>query len=165
MNKLTILTLSIAATATVFTLPLAAQNIIVSPNQHDAFVTAVSEDLDNQLDHVRGGPRWDPAGIAQIRFQAGEDGRPHAVTVYRSSGDNRYDRAAVRAIKGLTSLSPAASDVLPNQTIQANIIVARSQSELDRLSKRLARDEAARLASSPRERTVLALTMASRPVS
>lgn len=159
MNKFTIFTISIAAAGTITATSTAAQEIVVSPRATEAFVHAVSADLDEQLERIRFGPRWEPSGIAQVRFRAGEDGRAYAIATYRKSGDSRFDRAALRAVEGLSSLSPLPYDAAKGQLIQANIVMARSDTEFERLSKKLAREEAARIASSKAEKAVLALTL------
>ena len=163
MNKRTILALAMAVT--IATPPLAAQNIVVSSGVYDNFVTEVSRELDIQLDRIRPAPRWEPSGIAQVRFRTGSDGRAHDISTYRRSGDGRLDREAIRAVERLTSLASQPELVKPGRMVQVNIIVASTRSQFDRLSKRLARDEAARIASSPREKAVLALSMAPQPLS
>ena len=65
----------------------------------------------------------------------------------------------------LTSLAPQSYGIDEGQVIQANIIVASSDKQAKRLQEKLARAEADRIARSPRERGVLALTMTGRPVS
>ena len=159
MIKLTILKLSAAATAAAFALPLSAQ-IIVSPADTAPYVAKVSADLDHQLDQIRTTARWEPSGIAQVRFRAGADGKPFAITTYRRSGDARLDRAVARAVARMTSLGVLPDAKHSGKVIQANVIVARSQSEFDRYSARLARDEAARIASAKNEKAVLAFTIA-----
>jgi len=166
MNKLTIFAISAAVTATVLAVPLASQEIVVSPRSDATFVADVSQDLNEQLRHVRFfDPRADATGIAKVRFQAGEDGRATNVELYQGSGRSQVDRVAEQAVRRLSSLSPMPFGSEEGQIIQANIIVASSQPQLDRLTRRLAREETARIASSPRERAVLALTLAPRPVS
>lgn len=162
MNKVAILALSIAMSASVLAAPLASQEIVVSPEP--AYVEAVETDLNNQLKKVRFGSYNLQYGVTSIRFQAGADGRPVNVRTYRSSGSNWVDNAGRRAVKRLTSLEPL-SYASQGQLIQANIIFASSQSHLNRLNRQLARDEARRMASSPSERNVLALNSARRSAS
>jgi hypothetical protein len=163
MNKRT--TLALAMAVTIATPPLAAQNIVVSSSPYETFVTEVSRDLDMQVERIRPAPGWEPSGIAQVRFRTGSDGRAHVISTYRKSGDGRLDHEAIRAVERLTSLASVPEQVKPGRMVQVNIIVASTRSQFDRLSKRLARDEAERIASSPREKAVLALTMAPHPRS
>ena len=163
MNKVAILALSIAMSASVLAAPLASQEIVVSPEP--AYVEAVETDLNNQLKKVRFGSYNLQYGVTSIRFQAGADGRPVNVRTYRSSGSNWVDNAGRRAVKRLTSLEPLSYGASQGQLIQANIIFASSQSHLDRLNRQLARDEARRMASSPSERNVLALNSVRRSAS
>lgn len=165
MNKLTIFAISAAVTATVMAVPLASQEIVVSPRSDTTFVADVSQDLNAQLSRIRFDPREEANGIAKVRFQVGEDGRAANIEMYQRSGHTQVDRAAQRAVRGLSSLSPLPFGSEDGQVIQANIIVASSQPQMDRLTRKLVREETARIASSPRERAVLALTLAPRPVS
>ncbi len=166
MTKLSMITLSTVLTASLLAAPLAAkQNIVVSASPHDTFVTEVSADLDRQLDRIQPGLRWEPSGIVQVRFRTGGDGRAHKISTFRTSGDGRLDREAIRAVERLTSLASRPELISPGRTMQVNIIVASTNSRFERLSKLLARHEAARIAQSPREQAVLALTMTARPTS
>lgn len=161
MNKLAIFALSLAASTSMLAAPLAAQEIIVSPEP--AQVQAVETDLDQQLKEVHLMSSVPQYGVASIRFRAGEDGRPKNIKTYRSSGSNLVDNFARRAVKRLTSLKPLSYGGKEGHLVQANIIVASSQAHLDSLTRKLARDEARRMASSPREEAVLALNSVRSP--
>lgn len=165
MNKLAILAISAAVTASVLAVPLASQDIVVVPQSHANFVAQVSKDLDRQLARIHFDPREDATGIAKVRFQASPDGRATQVEIYQRSGSGQLDSAARRAVRGLTNLTPLPYGSEDGQVIQANIVVAGSRQEMQRLTSRLSREEAARIARSPQERAVLALTLAPRPVS
>ena len=165
MNKLAIFTIPAALAVTAIAVPLASQEIVVSPRSDTTFVTEVSRDLDEQLNRIRLAPHWDASGISKVRFQAGPDGKAVHVKTYEGSGNGALDRVARKAVSRLTSLNPMPYGSEQGQVIQANIIVASTHSQLERLSRRLAREEAARIARSPDERKVLALTLAPRPVS
>ena len=159
MNKLATLALSAAVTASLLATPLASQEIIVSPVSAARFVADVQSDLDRQLQ--RSQPAWDRAqtGVTSVRFTAGEDGRADNIVTYRRSGSSSLDRAARRAVSRLTSLAPLPMGASEGQLIQANIVYAKSERHADRLTRQLAREEAQRIASSPEERAVLALTI------
>lgn len=161
MNKLAIFALSLAASTSMLAAPLAAQEIIVSPEP--AQVRAVESDLNQQLGKVHFMSSVPEYGVASIRFRAGEDGRPHDIETYRSSGSNLVDNFARRAVARLTSLEPLSYGGEEGHLVQANIIVASSQSHLDQLTRRLERAEARRMASSPGEKAVLALNSVRSP--
>ncbi|QKG70673.1 TonB family protein [Erythrobacter mangrovi] len=165
MNKLVVFAASIVATSSALTGPLASQDIVVSPPSSSSFVAMVSKDLDSQLARQRFDPRANVHGIAKVRFQVGKDGQAINVVTYEGSGNSRLDAAARRAVHGLSSLAPAPAGVAEGQVVQANIIVADDQVELARLTKRLIREETARIASSAQERAVLALNLTPRMVS
>ena len=75
MNKFAILALSAAVTASVLAVPLASQEIVVSPGAAAAFARTVEADLDFHLQRVRFvGPR-DTSGFTSVRFQCGPDGK------------------------------------------------------------------------------------------
>ena len=158
MFKPVLFTVAASAAATVFAAPLASQtasqNIVVSPQSSAGFAQEVGSDLDAQLARMQLDPRWDETGIVKLRFRASQDGTPTGIATYQSSGNRSLDRKSRKAVEGLTSLAPFPAGTV----IQANIIVARSNSQMKDLSRRLARSEAARLASDdPAERAVLAL--------
>lgn len=165
MNKLAIFAIPTALAVSVLAVPLASQEIVVSPRSGPTFVAEVSKDLDRQLDRVRINPLRNATGISKVRFQAGPDGKAANVKTYKGSGSTELDRVARKAVTQLTSLSPMPYGSERGQVIQANIIVASSEHQLDRLTRQLAREEAARIARGPEERKVLALTLAPRPVS
>ncbi|MFA6031510.1 MAG: TonB family protein [Myxococcota bacterium] len=165
MNKLAITALSAAATALVLAVPVASQEIVVSLRSNSSYVAEVSKDLDARLAGLYFDPHWDVHGIAKVRFQVGPDGRAINVVTYEGSGNGRLDAAARHVVHRLTSLAPMPVGIGSAQVIQANIIVADSQWQMARLTRKLARDEAARIASSPRERAVLALASVPRVAS
>jgi len=145
------------------TLPLASQEITVTPGSRDAqaFVTEVSHALDRQLDRIYVSPRQSASGIAQIRFQIDAEGRPVNANLFRRSGDSVVDRVAMRAVQRLGDIGQLPAGYPDDQIVQANIILARSQSDLRQLQKRLHKIEAARVQQVARTnaRPVLALTI------
>lgn len=160
------LLISAAVAASLLAVPLSSQEIVVSRQSEQAFVEQVSSDLDTQLRRMRIDPLWEPAGIVKVRFHANADGTPRGITTYESSGNRRLDRAARRAISKLDSLAPLPASAGYDPVIQANIIFARTRSQMESLSEKLAESEATRLASGDaEERAVLALNMSPRPSS
>lgn len=166
MLNFKILAIFTAVAASMLAVPLLSQEIVVSRQSEQAFVEQVSSDLDTQLRRMRIDPRWEPAGIVKVRFHANADGTPRGITTYESSGNRRLDRAARRAVSKLDSLAPLPASAGYDPAIQANIIVARTRSQMESLGEKLAESEATRLASGDaEERAVLALNMSPRPSS
>ncbi|MBX7539438.1 energy transducer TonB [Qipengyuania sphaerica] len=168
MNKIVALTIATALSATVLAGPVFSQNIVVTPaTSHEAFVTKVSDDLNRQLNRRGGIDRnVNGDGIAIVRFERDASGDPANVRMMRKSGRTSLDRIALKSVRRLSSLDVVPSGVTAEQTYQANIIFATSHASKDDLERQLAREEAARIASSPAERHVFAFGSApSRPTS
>ena len=160
MNKLFALSLAAATSAVFLAQPVMSEdstNIVVTPAaSHTQFFESVSRDLDRQLNrpsavdrHVYGD------GITIVRFTR-SGGKTDDVTIYRASGKRSLDRVAMRAVGRLRSLDNAPAGIGPDQVYQANIIFASDDRTAKKLGEQLAQEEAARLASGPEERTILA---------
>lgn len=143
--------------------PAPSQDEIVVSS--DAAVAELSRDLDRQLSASWLDRNGNGEGYAIVRFERGADGRPDNVTFYRRSGSGSVDRMARTAVRRLGAERglPVTKD--PEQKFQANIVVANSRQAHKKLVHRLAQAEARRLASSPAERTVLALSAGARIAS
>ena len=166
MFKTTAFVLATAAAASMLAVPLSSQEIVVSARSSQAFVEDVSSDLNSQLRRMRFDTNWNPTGIVKVRFHAGEDGSPTQIVTYESSGRSRLDREVKRAVSRIDSLDPLPAAFGPDPVIQANVIVANSPKQREKLERKLEASEAARMASGdPAERAVLALTMTPRPRS
>lgn len=162
MFKPVLFIVAASAAATLFAVPLASQtssqDIVVSPRSSAAFVQEVGSDLNAQLARMRLDARREETGIVKLRFRASADGTPTDIATYQSSGNRSLDRKSRKAVERLTSLAPLPENMRRGAVIQANIIVAHSDSQMKDLSRKLAKSEAARLASSdPAEKAVLAL--------
>lgn len=158
MKKTIALSFAAALSAAVLAVPATSQIVVTPSAEIDSMVETVSRDLDRQLDRsasLRGIGSGN--GIAIVRFQTDAAGEPENLTVYRKSGDRRLDRVAVHAVNNLRTLSSKPVSLPQDQVYQANIIFADNRRSLDDLSEQLAKEEAARLASSPAERRILAL--------
>lgn len=163
MKKLSTFALATAMTGLLLSAPLASQDITVMPDRTttEQFVAEVSHDLDRALGQVRI-PSWQlRGGITQVRFQVDDEGKSENVTLYRRSGDPVADRVALKAVKRLNSMGPLPRGLTEDQVIQANIIMATGEPQMERLQKRLAREEAARIAEAGQSQSppVLALTL------
>ena len=167
MKRLAILSAASALAVTLLAVPGMSQEIVVSSTRStDVMIEQVNADLDRQLNIAsRRDRQLIGAGIAIVRFQCDENGKPDNVALFRRSGDRAVDRTAMRAVSKLSTLHPLPASLEKDQLFQANIVLAQDYVTLDRLSKKLEREEAARIASSPGERTVLALGVTPRPKS
>ena len=140
--------------------PALSQDIIVEPKRTtvDTFVENVSNDLDDQLRNVRMNSMSLYGGVAQVRFHVDEDGNPTDVWFYKKARDRQVNRIAVNAINRLEGIDLASIGYPEDTVIQANVVIATTRGQGDRLLKKLERDEQARLAAAqPNGRVVLAL--------
>lgn len=167
MLNLKILAIATAAAASVLAVPLSSQEIVVSSQGEQTFVEQVSSDLGTEIRKIRfTNFHWQPSGIVKVRFRANPDGTPRDITTYESSGDRRLDRRVQKAVSRLTSLAPLPASAGDNPIVQANVIFAHTESEMETLSEKLVESEAKRLASGDElERAVLALNVSPRPGS
>ena len=168
MFKPVLFIIAASTAATMLAVPLSSQSpaedIVVTPRSSAAFAHEVGNDLNLQLAKMQYDQRWDTGGLIKVRFRASSDGTPTDVTTYMSSGNRVLDRKTIKAVKGLTSLSPLPTGANQGSVIQANIIVASTSSQMRDLEKKLVRTEAERLASNdPAERAVFAISMLPRP--
>lgn len=158
MNKLFAISLATAVSAAVLAVPATSQIVVTPSAPVEQMVKKVSRDLDRQLDrtadqsNLHGGN-----GIAIVRFERDESGDPTNARIYRASGDPRIDRVSVSAVSRLRSLREVPGSLSDDQIYQANIIFADNRRAMEELKVELAEFEAARLASSPAERKVIAL--------
>lgn len=158
MNKVFAFSLATALSAAVLAVPASSQIVVTPAAEIDAMVEKVSRDLDRQLAKAadfRGVGSGN--GIAIVRFQTDENGTPENLSIYRKSGTGVLDRVALNAVHNLRTLDSAPSSLSDDQVYQANIIFADNRRSQDQLTEQLAEEEAARLASSPAERHILAL--------
>ncbi|MBY6127549.1 TonB family protein [Qipengyuania aquimaris] len=158
MSKILAISLATAVSAAVLAVPAASQIVVTPASEVEKMVKKVSRDLDRQLDRsadfrgLSGGN-----GITIVRFQTDEEGAPENVRIYRESGDGRLDRVAVHAVRNLRTLDEAPASIADDQVYQANIVFADNAWSMKKLNQQLAEEEAARIASSPAERLILAL--------
>lgn len=158
MNKIFALSLATALSAAVLAVPASSQIVVTPTAQVDQMVERVSRDLDRQLDRsadFRGVTTGN--GIIIVRFERDAAGSPQNIRYYRKSGDSRLDRVAVHAVRSLRTLDDVPASLADDQVYQANIVFADNRRSKDELFQQLAEEEAARIASSPAERRILAL--------
>lgn len=137
----------------------AQQSIDLRGGSYSTWISSINKDLDRGLFRHRSFDRFasEGSGIVRIRFTCSEEGKPDNISFYSSSGDSRLDRRAWRAVSRIKSLHPMPSGVSDKSIFQANIILAKNQREFYRLYSELEKMENQRIASSPREKDVLAL--------
>lgn len=162
MTRTLVLTLGVALAVSAVPALSKMQEIVVSA---DSAEVAVSRDLDRQL---AAAARFDQAhgdGYAIVRFHRGEDGRPANVTFYRRSGVFSVDRLARNAVRRLGRDGGLPDTGAANQPFQANIVLATSERSYRKLAADLTSAEQRRLASSPKERAVVAVAGGSNTAS
>lgn len=161
----TILKTTLAATvalavATTSTAPVLAQNetiVVESTAAMESWSDAVTRSLDQRLARAEQALRVNPkAGIVQLRFTLDDQGNAQGLTVHKSSGHNRTDLVAKRAVRSLSNLGDVPVRNPQAQKFQANIIFAEGKQEYWQLAKQLKKSEAKRLASGGAESAVLA---------
>ncbi len=158
MKNMSLVALALVAATVLPSASAGAREIVVSPSRTETvFVRDVSRELDRQLQRDRSPLRQASKGYAIVRFRCSVDGLPEAISIYRSSGDRQVDRIALRAVERLRSLHPLPDGAASGQLIQANVAVAGTERALAMVQRRLARDEAQRLASAPVESNVIVL--------
>lgn len=136
--------------------------VVTSARTLNQMVEAVSDDLDRSLElQSRGRISGDRRGVVSVRFTAGPDGKAQNIETYRRDSSRWVHSAAHRAVRSLDGLQPLPANVSPDAVFQANIIFANDEEDKAKLERNLAREEAQRIASSPSERKVLAMTVSS----
>jgi len=98
-------------------------------------------------------------GVALVRFQCSEEGRPTSIELFQPSESSALDQAAMRAVARLKGMHPLPGGIGKDQIYEAAIIVAASRLDLRRQVKQwqLAR------ASEERDPRVFAFLVASSP--
>ncbi len=150
-----------AAMATlVLTAPAIAQDeqiVVESAAAMEAWTDVTERSLNRKLIGSERAMRVKPkSGIVQLRFTLDEEGRADNFKVYSSSGNNRTDKVAKRAVQSLSNLAEVPVRNARAQTFQANIIFANSEREHEELATILAKREAKRIAMGGSETTVVA---------
>lgn len=160
-------TISLAAASAAIALaaPAAAQQeestIFVQPSSAEAeYVAHVADQLDRRLARTSFPITQQPAGVVRVRFTTNAEGDPENLTLIGDSGSNLLDRAALRAVRRLSDVSPDFADGADRQ-IQANIVFANSDRQAARMAAQLHEEEAMRIAAARArgEAPVIALTL------
>lgn len=137
--------------------------VVSSARSVDDFVNAVSRDLSRSLTppSLRSYP-LDATGLAQVLFECGPDGKPTKIRIYNKSGAG-IGLLARRAVAKIRSLHPLPQGVNNDQLYMANIIVADTPRQFDKLSAELNRREKQRIAAAKGDRKIFAFTLSNSP--
>ena len=172
MKTLRNATIALASAGIALSAPLAAQDrsqdedntIFVQPTSEEAeYAAQVGQQLDRNLAryNIPFGAR--STGVVRVRFTASENGEAENLRLVGNSRSTHLDRAALWAVRRLTDITPDFTGSADGREIQANIIFADTERQVERMTRRVMREEAARMAEA-RERgepPVLALTIGS----
>jgi TonB family protein len=134
------------ASATPIAAQPAAAPISVTASLNDVALAQWSARVEQNLQyHMR--PRPYPRmvdreeGLVEVSFTFSGAGKPDRVTIVRSSGSARLDRAAITSIGRLTALLPMAEGMMPNQQVRAQMLYLNANKT--RSDRHLERREAA----------------------
>lgn len=116
--------------------PVVAQTqpkeIVVTASPREAALTNWSSRVQANLeDHMRSprvvGANFFPRdGLAEVSFVCSESGKPDQITLAKSSGSPRINKAALSAVRGITSLHPLPEGMKPNQKVLAQLLFINS---------------------------------------
>ena len=170
MKTLRIATIALASASITLAAPLAAQDrsqeadntiFIQSTTEEAQYARQVARQLNRNLARYNFPLRTSEVGVVRVRFTANENGEAENMTLIGNSRSNQLDRAALWAVGRLSNIAPDYGEASGNRLIQANIVFADTALQAERMARRLAREEFARMAAA-RERgepPVLALTL------
>jgi hypothetical protein len=141
----------------------AGQDMTVTANRSiDSWVQDASRSLDSALDRVD--LSRSETGITYVRFNCDEEGTPQNVATVRMGGSKpNLARAGRNAVRKIRTLHPLFEGARPNQLVEAAIVVADDQDQLDRLLAEVnerARQQNARWAASGTANPVVSLAAA-----
>ena len=135
---------------------------IVVHQQARAFAENVAERLDYQLNRRTLRP-GSGSGVVQIFFVANAEGRSQDVTLIESCGEQKLDRAALRAVSGLHGMALPPRD--EGQAILATVVIADDEREAARLVRQFEARLETQLAARRADPNLLALTVMPAPRS
>jgi TonB family protein len=73
-----------------------------------------------------------PTGIVAVKFGCSESGAPSSVQLYKTSGNRRLDRAAMRAVSKIATLHPLPARLRHEQQYIVRVLFANSGSGAER---------------------------------
>ena len=130
--------------------------ITVRSSAVEDWAERISHDLDRKLeaDVASKFSKGRNSGIVRVRFTIDEAGKPQNVVLYDGVSNWRINRHAMMAVSHLDTVHPMPGAIAPHTIFQANIIYAESSAGMDRLVRKLAREERSRIDRSPREERI-----------
>lgn len=159
--------LAIATAVTLFAPAYAAQQQTKSPLVVTATALTVDQwsanttkSLERQLRRaVHSNSPQTNEGVVRVNFRCSEDGTPSEVALANSSGHGDLDRAALRAVRGISTLHPLPQGIPHDQRFAALILFANDQLSYNRQMAVLRENAARENASLAAGRTPLAMTI------
>jgi TonB family protein len=106
----------------------AAPELVVTAAPREVALAKWSQRVEQSLEqnirypHFIGTPADYRDMFVEVSFVCSEDGTPDQVAIARSSGNNRYDQAALSSVRRIKSLHPMADGMSPGQAIKAQVI-------------------------------------------
>jgi len=106
---------------------------ISAPPTLAAWSQRVFRDLSRQMrDPVEARSEVMPTGIVAVKFGCSESGAPSSVQLYKTSGNRRLDRAAMRAVSKIATLHPLPARLRHEQQYIVRVLFANSGSGAER---------------------------------
>lgn len=128
MNKLVVAALAACLATTVSAKQ--PQMTVTANTSVDVWVQNASRTLDQAL--KRTDLARSETGVTYVQFNTDADGKPRNITtVDTGKFQPNLDRVGRQAVKRMRSLQPTFEGARPNQLIEAAIVVADNQDELD----------------------------------
>ena len=115
--------------------PVVAQTqpkeIVVTASPREVALTnwssRVQANLEDQMQMPRlVGANFSHDGLAEVSFVCSDSGKPDQITLAKSSGSLRINKAALNAVRGITSLHPLPEGMRPNQKFLAQLLFINS---------------------------------------
>lgn len=130
MNKFVV-----AALAACLAMPVSAEQpemIVTANSSFNSWVQNASRSLDHAMKRVD--VAHSETGVTYVRFNCDPNGKPQNISTVASGVQHPFlDRVGRQVIKRIRTLHPMFDGARPNQLVEAAIIVAEDQAELDRL--------------------------------
>ena len=142
--------------------------VVIAPVDAEvrAWSARVGEHIGQEMRFPRDlGPTSDPEGLVEVTFECNEDGRPSKVSLLRTSGSRRLDRAGIMAVERVRSLHPLPRGIDHGQAYKAQLLFAtddgsgRKYDELAALRAKADRGNAASLQRRSRVAMVPTVTL------
>jgi hypothetical protein len=130
MNKLVLAAFAACLATSVSAKP---QQMVVTGNPSlSSWVEAASRDVDSALERVD--ISRSETGITYVRFTCDEEGRPQNISTVKTRGyAPNLDRVGRQTISRIKTLHPMFDGAQSNQPVEAAIVIAEDQRQLDRL--------------------------------